>query len=264
VPIMTVGLDAHFGEGIGFPLLLLLSIPIDIWAFGVVGRTFFLEKFRKEPPDGLGLTLWWKSALVGALFLPILWLCVSTVTSTAIAMAHSLTEEGMLKGLPIAERISTEVTLWGTVASAVLIVLLLVGVSMVGRIIRRTAESALPASQNYQGLITRWDLMRVPSDQGLLLTALTGGGVVLSLLFWSVLPVTTPHPHECCKKPEAKAQPPFKPLEALNRDEQLIVRLAAQVDVLEQHKAEAEVEKEKGKGKAQGGKNAAPSAVKKP
>lgn len=264
LPIIALGFGSHFGEGIGIPLLFLLSIPIDIWALGVVGRTFFLEKFRKEPPDGLGLTLWWKSALVGAFFLPILWLCVSTVTSTAITMAHSLTEEGMLKGLPVAERISMEVTFWGTLASVVLIVLLLVGVSMVGRIIRSAAESALPAPQNYQGLITRWDLMRVPADQGLLLAALTGAGVILSLLFWAVLPVTTPHPHECCKKPEAKIEPPFKPLDALNRDEQLIVRLAAQVDVLEQHKAEAEAEKEKGKGKARGGKDAAPSAVKKP
>ena len=48
-------------------------------------------------------------------------------------------------------------------------------------------------------------MMRVPADQGLMLTAFTPGGVVLVMLFWASLPVTTPHPHECCKNPEVKA-----------------------------------------------------------
>lgn len=271
-PIITLAFDSHFGEGIGIPLLFLLSIPVDIWALGIVSRTFFLERFKKEPPDGLGLTLWWKSALVGAFFLPLLWFLVSTVTDTAISTSHSVTEMESLRfvfgtGLPVAERIGLEVTLWGTVASAVLIVLLVIGVSIIGRIIRRTAEDARPASEDYQGLITRWDLMRVPADQGLLLTTVTGAGVVLTLLFWAALPVTTPHPHECCKKPEAKVQPPFKPLETLNRNEQLIAKLAAQVDVLEHQKAEAEAgtgEKGKGKENAQGGREVVPPAVTKP
>ena len=266
LPIITMGLDSHIGEGFGIALLFLLAIPIDIWSLGVVGRTYFLEKFRKEPPDGLGLTLWWKSAAVGAIFLPILWLIVSTVTSTAISMVHSLMDTELFKGVPVAERIGIELTAWGSVALAVLIVLLLIGVSLVGRMIRSAAEAAQPASENYQGLITRWDLMRVPADQGLMLASLTGTGVVLSLLFWAALPVTTPHPHECCMKPEVKPQPPFKPLDALNKDEKLIAQLAAQVEALEKQKAEAEAEKEKekGRGKAKGGQEAAPPAPKKP
>jgi hypothetical protein len=88
LPIISMGLESHIGEGAGIAILFLLAIPIDIWALGIVGRTYFLEKFRKEPPDGLGLTLWWKSAAVGAIFLPIIWFLVSTVTSTAISMAH--------------------------------------------------------------------------------------------------------------------------------------------------------------------------------
>jgi hypothetical protein len=103
--------------------------------------------------------------------------------------------------------------------------------------------------------------MRVPADQGLMLTALTLGGVVLSVLFWAALPVTTPHPHECCKKPEVKAEPPFKPLEALTKDEKLIAQLEGQVDALEKQKAEAE--KDKGKGKKGTGETPAP-APKKP
>jgi phage FluMu protein gp41 len=263
LPIISMGLDSHIGEGAGIALLFLISIPIDIWAMGVVGRTFFLEKFRKEPPDGLGLTLWWKSALVGAIFLPILWLIVGTVTSMAIEMVHSLMEMEMLKGIPIAERISIELTIWGSVASAVLIILLLVGVSLVGRIIRSTASASAPISDSYQGVVTRWDLMRVPADQGLMLTALTGTGVVLSVLFWAALPVSTPHPHECCKPPEVKAKGPLNPLDALNKNEKLIAKISAQVEALEKQKAE-EAAKEKGKGKAKGGKDQAPPAAKKP
>ncbi|HMU54088.1 MAG TPA: hypothetical protein PKA61_03740 [Nitrospira sp.] len=259
LPIITMGLDSHIGEGAGIGLLFLLSIPIDIWAFGVVGRTFFLERLRREPPDGLGMTLWWKSALVGAVFLPILWVVVGAVTSTGIAIAHSLMELELLKGIPVAERISIELTLWGSVASAVLIVLLLIGVSLVGRLIRSMAQAAPPVSESYQGVITRWDLMRVPADQGLMLTSLTGAGVVLSLLFWATLPVTTPHPHECCKQPEVKAQPPLKPLESLTKNEKVIAQLSAQVDVLEKQKTEGEADKGKAKGKAGKDKDASPA-----
>ncbi len=92
--------------------------------------------------------------------------------------------------------------------------------------------------------------MRVPADQGLMLAAVTGTGVVLSLLFWTALPASTPHPHECCKKPEVKAQPPYKPLDALNKDERVLAQLTAQVDAIEKQKAEEEAAKEKDKGKA--------------
>ena len=262
VPVITMGLESHIGEGAGIALLFLLSIPIDIWALGLVGRTYFLEKLRKEPPEGLGVTLWWKSAVVGAVFLPLVWFIVGTVTSTAISMAHSLMELEFLKGVPVAERISMELSLWGSVSTGVLIVLLLIGVSLVGRIIRSTAEAARPVSDNYQNVVKRWDLMRVPADQSLMLTSLTLGGVVLSMLFWAALPVTTPHPHECCKKPDVKAQAPFKPLETLNKDEKMIAQLEVQIDALEKQKAEAE--KNKGKGNKAGSEAAAPAPKKKP
>ena len=271
MPIIVMGLGSHFGEGLGLPLLFLLSILIDIWAFDVVGRTFLLERFRKEPPGGLGFTLWWKSALAGAFFLPIMWFLVSVVTETAVSTSHSLAQAEALRGLfgtglPISERIGLEVTLWGTIASMVLIVLLTIGVSTVGRIVRDIAAVAPPAPGDYQAVITRWDLMRVPGDQGLFLTGVTGTGVLMCLLFWAVLPVTTPHPHECCTKPEVKVQAPFKPfkpIEALTRNEQQIGELAAQVEALEQQKAGAQGEKEKGKGKADGGTTAnAPAEMK--
>ncbi|WP_173049142.1 hypothetical protein [Nitrospira sp. KM1] len=250
LPVISAAFDSHLGEGAGIALLFLISIPVDIWAFGVVSRTFFLEKFRKNPPDGLGLTLWWKSAVAGAIFLPILWFLVGTVTSASISMSHSLLDMDMLKAIPVAERISIELTIWGMISTTVLLILLLIGVSIVGRIIRSKAATAGPAPENYQGIVTRWDLMRVPADQTLMLTAMTGAGVALSLLFWSVLPVTTPHPHECCKKEEVKARPAIRPLESLNKDEKLIAQLTAQLDALEKQKAESDKDKTKGKQKA--------------
>jgi hypothetical protein len=162
--------------------------------------------------------------------LPILWIAVSAATEVAISSVRSMFEMEVLKGIPIAEKISIELVLWGTVAIVVLLLLLLIGLSLVGRVFRATAGAARPTSENYQGLITRWDLMRVPADQGLMLTSLTGMIVVLSVLFWSSLPVYTPHPHDCCKKPEVK------------------------VELLEKQQAEAELEKEKGKGKGKAGK----------
>jgi len=262
MPIIILGLGSHFGEGIGLPILFLSSIPIDIWAYGVVGQTFFLERFRKEPPAGLGFTVWWKSALAGAILLPVMWFIVSAVTETAVSTSHSIAQAESLRslfdtGLPVAERIGLEVTIWGTIAFGVLIVLLTIGVSTIGRIVCDIAAAAPKAPGDYQALIVRWDLMRVPRDQGLFLAVFAGTGVLMCLLFWAVLPETTRHPHECCKKPDVKAEAPFKPIETLNRSEQQIGALATKVEALEKQ-ADQQDEKEKGKGKADGGKTAMP------
>ena len=96
--------------------------------------------------------------------------------------------------------------------------------------------------------------MRVPVDQVWMLTALSGAAVALSLLFWFSLPVFTPHPHDCCKKQEAKAEPPFKPLETLNKDEKMIAHLAAQVELLLEQRAKTELGKVQSKEKGKAGK----------
>jgi hypothetical protein len=269
IPILMAVFGAHFGEGIGLEILFWLSIPVDIWALGLVGRTFFLERLRKEPPDGLGLAIWWRAALVGAFFLPVLWGIVSFITDNAITASHSMAEMESLRhitdsGLPVAERIGLELTIWGSISSAVLIALSLIGVSILGQIIRRISEDCQPTSESYQGLITRWDLMRVPTDQGLLLTSLAGVGVVFSLMFWSILPVTTPHPHECCKKPDVQVEPVFKPVESLSSSAQRVATLAAQIEAMEQQKVATKGQKAKGKGKAEGGTTADSTAKTKP
>ena len=268
LPILMMGLDSHIGEGVGIGLLFLLCIPVDIWAYGVVARTYFIERLRLEPPDGIGWSLWIKTAVVGALYLPILWLVVGFTTDTAISVTHSLFEMEFLKGVPVAERIGVELVLWGTVATVVLLVMLLIGLWLAGRVIQSTTKRAQPVSGTYQGRVMRWDLMRVPADQGLMLTAFAGTGIVLSLLFWTALPATTPRPHDCCKKPEVKAQSPYKPIDALNKDEKVIAQLTAQLEALEKKKAEEEVgAKNKGKGKAgkaAEAKSPAPPVTKKP
>jgi hypothetical protein len=269
IPIIMAVFGTHFGEGIGLEILFWFSIPVDIWALGLVGRTFFLERLRKEPLDGLGLAIWWRAALVGAFFLPALWGAVSFVTDNAITASHSMAEIESLRqifdnGLPIAERIGLELTIWGTISSALLIVLSLIGVSIFGQIIRRISENCKSTLENYQGLITRWDLMRVPTDQGLLLGSLAGVGVVFSLMFWSILPVTTPHPHECCKKPDVRVEPVFKPVESLSSSAQRVATLAAQIGAMEQQKVATKDQKEKGKGKVEAGTAKDSSAKTKP
>ncbi len=258
-PIIMKVFDAHFGEGIGLPLIFGASIPVDIWALGVVGRTYFLERLRKEPPqNGLGFAIWWRAAFIGAFFLPLLWWTVSHVTDIAITASHSMAEMESLRhlfntGLPVAERIGLELTIWGTISFSVLMVSAVIGVSILGQLIRRMAEEARPVSENFQGLVTRWDLMRVPGDPAVLLGSLAVAGVVLSLVFWSILPITTPHPHDCCKKPEVAVEPVFKPAEILNKATGRLAQLAAQVEAMEQQKVEAKDATDKSKEKAGGG-----------
>lgn len=204
--------------------------------------------------------------MIGTLIMPILWGVVSRVTETAISASHTLADIEALRhiydtGLPVAERIGLELTVWGSISSAALFILAAIGVSVLGQAIRRIAEDCRSAPENYQGLVTRWDLMRVPNDQGLLLASLAGAGVVFSLVFWTILPVTTPHPHECCAKPEVQAEPVYKPVDALNKNTQRLAAVAAQVEAMEKQKSDTKGQKEKGKGKPAG---AAPSDNSKP
>ena len=52
-----------------------------------------------------------------------------------------------------------------------------------------------------------------------MLGAFTAAGVVLGILFWAFLPATTPHPHECCKPQEVKAESHLDPQKALGKAE---------------------------------------------
>jgi hypothetical protein len=244
--LITLFTGFHFGEGTGLPLLFLVSIPIDIWAIGLVARTVFLERLRLEPPDSLGISLWVRFALAGALYLPLLWVIESGATDLAQSITKSILDLDMLKGLPVAERIGLEFTAWGSASLLVLLALTYIGLIILGKLVEGRAASAQPASDTYQALIWRWDMFRVPTDQSLMLTAFTAAGAVMSVLFWMVLPVSTPHPHECCKPEAVAPAPPFDPQKSLTKGEKAFKDAEVKIAALEQKTAEDEKDKQKG------------------
>ena len=178
---LTVGMERHLGEGAGLPILFLLSIPVDIWALGLVARTMFLERLRVEPPDSLGSSLWVRSALFGAVYIPLVWFIEGQVTDIGRSISESILDMELLKHLGVAERISLDLILWGSVSTIVLALLVGIGFSIVGRFLRSLANQGRPAGENYQALVYKWDLMRVPADQVLMLGAFTASGVVLGI-----------------------------------------------------------------------------------
>ena len=230
--LLLLAMGVHPWEMPGLALLLLLSIPVDIWALGVSARTVFLDRLHLEPPESVGVTLWWQAALLNAVYLPISYGIESQVVAGAKAVVGGMFEIELLKNLPVPERISLELVLWGSVATVVLLGLALGWLFLFGQIVRRQAAAARPTTEPYQALVRRWDLLRVPSDQPLVLTGFTATGVLLVLLFWAVMPVTTPHPHELYRKEPAKVEV-FKPAEALQRTEKLIAQADSAVKTLE-------------------------------
>lgn len=230
--LLLLAMGVHPWEMPGLGLLLLCSIPVDIWALGVSARTVFLDRLHLEPPESIGVTLWWQAALLSAVCLPIAYGIETQVVVGAKAVAGRILEIEVLKSLPVPERISIELVLWGSVATLVLLGLTLGWLYLFGQIVRRQEAAARPAAEPYQALVRRWDLLRVPKDQPLVLTGFVATGVLLVFLFWAVMPVTTPHPHELYRKEPVKVEV-FKPAEALQRTEQLIAQAESAVKALE-------------------------------
>ncbi|NKB81979.1 MAG: hypothetical protein GKS05_08845 [Nitrospirales bacterium] len=249
--LLAGGLHPWEGTGLGF--LILLSIPIDIWALGVCARTVFLERLRVDTPPGFGLSLWWKWAFFSAIYLPILYLLVGIVTSTAKAITASAIElvETHLIEIPVAEQISLELTLWGSVAAVVLLLLLLGWLAGLGALAKVHLRGTVQLDKSYGEIVRYWDLLRVPADQTLLLVAMIGVGVVCVFLFWGLLPVNTPHPHDEYEYTFViKNEKPIKPTDVIKKTEQVLSRASLTIDELEKG------EKQKGKGDGQAGGSA--------
>jgi hypothetical protein len=252
----------HPWEGTGLAFLLLLSIPVDIWALGLCARTLFLERLKVDPRPGLGLALWWKWTIFNIIYLPILYFVVAGAAGGAKSVAAKVIEfiKEHVWELPIAEQISIELVMWGSVASVVLILLILGWLFGLGAIVQRHVREATPREGTYQDRVYYWDLLRVPADQPLLLTAFTGAGVVLVFIFWGLLPATTPHPHDEYVYTEViKVEPPVKPLEVLKKTEKVLARASVAVKELEKKKEEEESAKGKLKGKSSEKEKAAPA-----
>src|SRR6059036_2725549 len=112
--LLLLAMGVHPWEMPGLALLLLLSIPIDIWALGLSSRTVFLDRLHLQPPAMVGLTLWWQATLFNALYLPIAYLIESQAVAGAKAVADRMFELELLKNLPVPERIGIKLTMWGS------------------------------------------------------------------------------------------------------------------------------------------------------
>lgn len=231
--LLLLAMGQHPWEFPGLAFLLLLSIPVDIWAVGLSGRTVLLERLSVEPPASLGLTLWWQGAALSATYGSLAWFLECQTIAGSQAVVARILDLELLKVIPIAERISIELTAWGSVAAVVLLALTLGGLFLFGKLVQRQADAASPATASYEARVHQWDLMRVPADQPLMLTVFTATGVVLVLLLWAFMPVTTPHPHESYKE-EKKAAPPIKPTDALQKAERVLTQAETSVQALEE------------------------------
>lgn len=236
VALLLLAAGVHPWEGGGLQALLLISIPIDVWALGLCARTVFLERLGVDPPKGVGLRLWVQWAVFSAVYLPLLFFTMSGVKSLAQSAVESTLHfvEEHIMVIPIAEKISLELVTWGTPATIVLILLIYGWLFGLGAFAQRFVYASTPVDGAFQDAVSKWDLLRIPKDQPLLLTAFTGIGVVLIVLFWSLLPVSTPHPHEeyefvHVKKVEEK----IVPKRVIQSAEQTLARAEATLKQLE-------------------------------
>ena len=234
--LLMLAAGVHPWEGAGLEALLVLSIPIDIWALGLCSRTVFLERLSVDPPKGTGLRLWGMWAVFSVVYLPLLYLVVGGVKSLAQSAVHAtlhFVEENVIV-IPIAEKISLELVMWGLPATIVLIVLVYGWLFGLGALAQRFVRASAPVDGAFQDIVSKWDLLRIPRDQPLLLTAFTGSGVVLIFLFWGLLPVSTPHPHEEYEFIDAKkAEETIVPKKVIKSAEQVLARAEATLKELE-------------------------------
>ncbi len=198
IVLLLLAAHIHPWEGTGLAALLLLSIPIDIWALGLCARTVFLERLSLDSPKGMGLRLWAHWAVFSAIYLPLLFFIVGGAKALAIsateATIHFVEESFMV--IPIAEKITLELLMWSTPTTLVLIAMLCGWMVGLGALTQRQVRASTPVGGTFQDIVYQWDSIRIPKDQPLLLTAFMGVGVVLVVLFWGLIPVSTPHPHE--------------------------------------------------------------------
>ncbi len=257
--LLFLSMHVHPWEGAGLVFLLILSIPIDIWAYGVSARTVFLERLRLRPPEGLGLAVFIRFAVLTAVYGPMAYAVQGAVKGGAQAAVTHLLEMEWLKHLPVAERISLELTLWSSVWTIVLVLLGLGWLYLFGKLLARQARAAEASPEPYQALVRQWDLMRVPADQPLLLAVFSLTVIVLVFLFWSFIPVSTPHPHPEYQMPEVKTEAQVRPLEALEKVEKVLAQAEPALKALEEEQGKGGKAKRQGKDK--GKKAQAPAAV---
>jgi len=241
VVLLLLAAHMHPWEGSGLFFLLLISIPVDIWALSLCARTVLIDRLKVDPLPGLGPNLWIRWAIFSAVLLPVIKIVVSAVTEIAKSVVASIIEalkEHIYPTLPVAEQISLELVMWGSVASVALIVSILVWLYGLGWLAQPFVKNAKPVEGTIDDQANFWDSLRIPADQPLLLTAFTGFGVVLVFLFWILMPATTPHPHAeyeyTFEKKEVKIVEPKK---VLKETEQVLAKAELVIKKLEDEKS---------------------------
>ncbi len=240
--LLMLAAHMHPWEGSGLFLLLLISIPIDIWALGLCARTVLIDRLKVDPQPGFAPNLWLRWAIFSAIALPLIKLIVSGVTGVAKSVTSSIihsVKESIWPTLPVAEQITIELVMWGTVSSAVLILCILGWLYGLGWLTQPFVKNAEPLDETEEERANFWDGLRIPADQPLLLTAFTGAGVVLVFVFWALLPPSTPHPHEeyefiSAGTEEVKVQPK----KVLKEAEKVLAKAELVVKKLEEEKGD--------------------------
>ncbi len=247
IVLLLLAAHIHPWEGTGLAALLLLSIPIDIWALGLCARTVFLERLSLDSPKGMGLRLWAHWAVFSAIYLPLLFFIVGGAKALAIsateATIHFVEESFMV--IPVAEKITLELLMWSTPTTLVLIAMLGGWMFGLGALTQRQVRASTPVGGTFQDIVYQWDSIRIPKDQPLLLTAFMGVGVVLVVLFWGLIPVSTPHPHEDYEFINVKkVEKRIVPKDVLKRAEKVLARAEATIIELEKKNLEGDKPKD--------------------
>ena len=198
----------------------------------------------------VGVSLWWQGAVLGALVSSGAYYAVGTTVAVGQKVAAAIIAliKKVYPTLPIAEQITLELLLWTIPTSIVLLVLVLMWLKLFGwRVKRFLMTSGQTSSASLVERVRQWDYARVPADPALVLVSFAGVIVTLTVVFWVLLPVTTPHPHPDYPLPQVeKVKKPVRPEELIKRTEATLEKAEAVLTALEKEQSK---KTKKGKGK---------------
>jgi hypothetical protein len=169
--LLMLAAHMHPWSGSGLFLMLLISIPIDIWALGLCAKTVFIDRLKVDPQPGFATNLWARWAVFTALALPLIKMIVSGATGVAKSVTSSIVhfiKESIWPTLPVAEQITLELVMWGSAASVVLIICIMGWLFGLGWLTQPFVRNAKSLDGTEVERANFWDAIRVPSDQPLL------------------------------------------------------------------------------------------------
>jgi hypothetical protein len=247
IVLLLLAMGLHPWEGGAVAALVLLSVPIDLWALSLVGRTVFAERLRVDVKAMVGVELWWRAAAFSAVYVPLAYLVESKTIDLAHRIADGLVNlvKAVVPELPIAEKILIDVSTWGGISVGMALLLGAGWLWGFGLLVRSVASKGQPVSLPYETLIRLVDEWRVPADQTLVMAVFMATGIAAVVLLWAVMPVYTPHPHEAYATAVPKERHPLNPPEALSHAEKVLTQAEAAIAALE--KADAKTGKKKAK-----------------